>query len=386
MDGKSIETQPLRYLWAYSAGDDWTRDWHQRLLARRRERGFNVKGFCVTPPSVGGAWFPFPELDHGWRTGNPALMQMYAELTEQLQDRDVLILYNGANLHPEFVSWLKVLKVYTAGDDPESTEILTRPIAPAFDIHLVNNVACVDMYRAWGLKRVHFWPLGSLMTEEDVSDLSEEQIMDISGRPLPVAFFGDRNDLRKERLDRLTDAFPEAFCAGRGWPRGKVDWDEMWSVYRRAQTGWNLHNSTGPINFRLYDLAAHGVMQICDNKSHLSQVYDEAREAVGFDTIGECIELTRYYLAHPEEQREIALAGWRRWRRDYTPDRVWDKLTKAVESHLAEFSLPIVEEVSAVKMKLQRQARRAAVHRRAQRVLNSLRYRGGLLRDKLFRG
>src|SRR5437879_13729283 len=75
--------KPLRYLWAFSAGDEWTRGWHQRLLARRRERGFDVNGFCVTPDSIGGNWLPFPELDYRWRTADPSLLEMYASLRSE---------------------------------------------------------------------------------------------------------------------------------------------------------------------------------------------------------------------------------------------------------------------------------------------------------------
>lgn len=390
----SSSRSTLRYLWAYSAGDDWTRAWHQRLIKRRRELGYNVTGFCVTPMSLGGRWFPFPELDRRWTSADAPLLQMYSDLADALSDRDVLILYNGANLHPEFVSWLKVIKVYTAGDDPESTEILTKPAAPAFDIHLVNNIACLDMYRSWGLKRVHFWPLGSLRSEHEVAHLTEARILNITERKIPLAFFGGRTNWRNDRLDQLVSAFPDAYYAGSGWPRGVVDWSEMWSTYEQTQIGWNLHNSTGPINFRSYDLPASGVMQVCDNKAHLGEIYEIGREVVGFDTMRECIDLTRYYLAHPDEQREIALAGWRRWLRDYTPDRVWQRLVNVVGSHSFEFKLPVTEDVSSVKAKLRRHARRASLRSstesvsaafRQTRVYHSLQYRYGEVKRKLFR-
>jgi hypothetical protein len=264
-------------------------------------------------------------------------MQMYEELAERLQDRDVLILYNGANLHPDFVNLLKILKIYTAGDDPESTEILTKPIAPVFDIHLVNNIACVDMYKGWGLKNVYFWPLGSLTFPEDVIDLDETEIADISRRPLPAVLFCEReSSWRKKRLDRLAQAFPQAVFAGRGWSRGYIDWSEISSCYRQAQIGWNIHNSKGPVNFRTYELPAYGVMQICDNKAFLNQIFEVGKEVVGFDSIKECIELTRYYLSHPDEQREIALSGWKRWKRDYTPEKIWEKLVAIVDHHWAK--------------------------------------------------
>ena len=326
----------LKFLWVYSAADAWTMAWHTRLLKSRRDRGFDIKGFCTTIPYLKGRWLPFPELNYLWKVGDRALMQMYSDLAEQLEDRDVLILYNGANLHPLYVNWLRVMKVYTAGD-PESESVLSRSVAPGFNVHLVNHVPSVDTYRGWGLKHVYFWPLGSLAFEEDVADLDEETICDITNRPLTIAFFNERSTFRHERVDRLAGAFPHALCAGRGWPRGFVDWPEMWTIYRQTQMGWNIHNSTG-FNFRTYDLPAHGVMQICDNKSDLARIYEVGKEVVGFDSIDECIELTRYYLAHPREQREIALMGCKRWRKDYTPDKIWDRLVDIVERHWMDFS------------------------------------------------
>ncbi len=324
----------LRYLWAYSAANDHWRKWNERLIAKRQARGFDVKGFCLTPPELNNAkWLPFPDLDFAWRTAHPPLLEMYERMEEELRDRDVLVHYNGANLHPDFVRCLPVFKVYTAGDDPESTSILTRPVAGAYNLHLVNNVACLDMYKSWGLPHVYFWPLGSTVFVEDMKDLDENALLDISTRDIPIALFCGRSPWRNDRLDALAESFPEAYIAGAGWPRGFVDDETVRDVLRRAQIGWNIHNSTGPINFRTYDLPAYGIMQICDNKSHLDGLFKVNQEVVGFNNIEECIELTRYYLEHPEEQRRIALAGHKRWLADYTPDRVWDKLTDIVSAH-----------------------------------------------------
>jgi spore maturation protein CgeB len=327
--------RPLRYLWAYSAADPWTLDWHDKLLARRVERGYEVRHFCVTPASLQHKWLPFPELDRRWRRGDRVLMTLYEQLATELDDRDVLVLYNGANLHPRFVEQLSALKVYTAGDDPESTEILTRPAAPAFDIHLVNNAACLEMYRSWGLSSVHFWPLGSQVFPEEVADLTQERVADGRLRDLSVALFCERNAAhRLKRLDALAAAFPDGRFAGRGWPSGFASLETMRDAYRRAQIGVNVHNSTGPVNFRTYELPAFGVMQLCDNRAFLPRVFEVGREVVAYDTMTEAIDLARYYLAHPDEQRAIALAGWQRWKRDYTPDAVWSLLVAIVEAYV----------------------------------------------------
>ncbi len=63
---------------------------------------------------------------------------------------------------------------------------------------------------------------------------------------------------------------------------------------QRTRVGINIHNSTGPINFRTFYLPANGVLQICDNKSHLGRIFELGREVVGYQEIAEAIELCRY--------------------------------------------------------------------------------------------
>jgi spore maturation protein CgeB len=329
----------LRYLWVFSAQDDWWENWNLSMVQRRKEKGYDILGFCNSPVYLNNrTWLQFSDLDRRWKTLDPDLFRMYNELLEKIQGRDVLILYNGANLHPEFVKMLNILKVYTAGDDPEATLGLTKPISPAFDIHLINNIDAVDMYRGWGFKHVYFWPLGSLSTIDDVSDLNENNILDLANRSIPIVFFGTNYPSKTNRVNQIVKIFPEAFCGGQGWDRGFISYEEMWEIYRHSQIGWNFHNSTGPINFRTYELPAFGIMQICDNKSNLGKIFKLGKEAVGFNTLDECIELTHYYLKNPVEQRKIALEGWKRWKQEYNPDSVWEKLVKIVEFHWEEFA------------------------------------------------
>ena len=100
---------------------------------------------------------------------------------------------------------------------------------------------------------------------------------------------------------------------------------------QKANIGLNIHNSTGPINTRLFYLPANGVMQICDNKKYLGEVFELGKEVIGFDTIEECIELTNYYLNHKDEARMIAANGWKRAIRDYNEEAVFARLVKKIE-------------------------------------------------------
>jgi hypothetical protein len=321
----------LRYLWAYSAADELTVTWHGRNNEVRRQRGYDVNVFNITPASMGRQWIPFPELDRMWRAGHKPLMRMYEDLAAALAGRDVLILYNGANLHPEFVRQLDVFKVYTVGD-PESAEILGRPLCVPFDLVLVNQMSEISRYKSWGKEHVYFWPLGSLASDADVADLTEESILDPQCRDIPAALVCEYSAYRNHKLDKLSTEFPQAFFGGRGWPRGIIGREDMWGTYRHSRIGWNIHNTTG-FNFRTYELPAYGMMEICDNKSDLAQIFDLDREIVGFDTMDECVDKTRYYLDHVDQQRQIALGGWLRWKKDYTPIRVWERLVAVVGKH-----------------------------------------------------
>jgi len=296
-----------------------------------RVAGFDVEGFCLTlnPP---GPRLSFPELESRWRRGDRELLAMYERLEERLLGKDVFINASGINLHPEFVEQLPVFRVFQCFDDPESSDDLSKPVARAYDLCLVGNIAEVDTYRAWGVKNVEWTPLGLLPGSFDPT-LTSEQIL-TEERDLDLFMMIDRTSRwREQRMDALAEAFPEAHFYGRGWPRGYLPREQEGHFLRRAKIGPNFHNSTGPINFRTFYLPANGVMQICDNKSHLGKVYELGKEAVGFDTVDECIDLCRYYLAHDAERRQIAVSGWRRAVTDYNLASVFHRKVDLIQKY-----------------------------------------------------
>lgn len=302
-----------------------------KLIDVLRQSGCDVDGFCLTlnPP---GQSLTFRELDARWRRGDPELLSMYERLEERLQGCDVLLNATGINLHPEFVERLAAFTVFQCFDDPESSAILSKPVAAAYDLCLVGNVAEVEMYRSWGIRHAEWAPMGLLPGTYDPT-LREEDILE-GRRDIDLFMLIDRlSPPRRARMDRMAEAFPGGSFYGRGWPRGYLPAGEDLAMLRRAKIGPNFHNSTGPINLRLFQLPANGVMQICDNKSHLGAVYELGKEVVGFDTVEECIDLCRYYLAHDRQRREIAAAGWRRALRDYTEVAAFARKMRLIEAH-----------------------------------------------------
>lgn len=302
------------------------------LVDLLRQNGYDVEAFCLTlkPP---GPHLTFRELDARWRRGDRELLSMYERLEERLQGCDVLLNASGINLHPEFVERLGVFTVFQCFDDPESSAILSKPVAAAYDLCLVGNIAEVETYRSWGVRHAEWVPMGLLPGTYDPT-LREEDILE-GRRDIDLLMLIDRlSPPRRARMDKMAEAFPDGHFYGRGWPRGYLPVGQDLAMLRRAKIGPNFHNSTGPINLRLFQLPANGVMQICDNKRYLGTIYELDKEVVGFDTVEECIDLCRYYLAHDRQRREIAAAGWRRVMRDYNEVATFAWRMRIIEAHM----------------------------------------------------
>lgn len=312
---------------AYGDVDRLTQDY----LTRLRTAGYQVEGFCLTldPP---GPCLTWAALDRRWRWGDRKLLGLYERLQQALVGKDVLLNVSGINLHPDFVAELPVFTVFQCFDDPENSHNLSHPVAAAYDLCLVGNIAEVGTYRTWGVNAVEWTPMGVDPSIHDPT-LTEQDILE-GTRDVDLLLLADRTSpWRTARLDRLAAAFPAGRFHGKGWPSGYLPPVEQVQMLRRAKVGPNLHNSTGPVNFRTYYLPANGVLQVCDNRSHLGQIFRLGEEVVGFDTIDECIDLCRYYLAHDQERREIAARGFRRAMADYTEVPVFARKLEAVLRH-----------------------------------------------------
>jgi spore maturation protein CgeB len=299
-------------------GYDPTISDHARLtawLGRLRAAGFHIDEF-YSGMQVRGLRLPFEDLDRLWRHGDAGLMAMYEALAARASSYDALVNLGGVNLHPDFLRSLPTVSVWRFNDDPESSDRFTVPMAPGHDVCAVGNIAELEMYRRLGIHHVYWVPLGFWHDEYDPTRTEDELMR--QPRPVDVTMLGERTSTyRRREVDQYSLAFPQGVFRGRGWPEGFLPETEKIPLLQRTKIGFNKHNSTGPINYRTFYLPANGVMQICDNKTHLGGIYELGSEVIGYDDINQAIELTRYYLAHDEEREAIARAGYRRAVRDY---------------------------------------------------------------------
>lgn len=318
----------MKVVFAHSLWDERARSYFDSIASSGRAQGINIESFIATPDAPGSR-LTWSQLNKKVLTHDRRIRRYRDKLLQATSDADVFWLYNGANFHPAWLSLLpeSQLKVYGCFDDPESSGILSAPVAKYFDACLIGNIAAIPLYQGWGCHYVEWIPIfcGTEIPKLRESDFQAEK------RPIDLVFFGERKSKwRQERLDYLQKHFPDAFFYGNGWPKGFVSDKERIDIYRKSKIGINVHNSTGPINHRLFELPAQGVLQICDNKCRLNNIFKLDVEVVGYDNIKEACEYIKYYLdpTHESKRLELAWNGHQRFLLDYTQEKIWIRACK----------------------------------------------------------
>jgi hypothetical protein len=308
------------------------------------------EGLEIIPLPAGLPGFipTFPDLDRLWRQRDRNLLSHYDSIIDACADADVLFSI-GAGIHPGLLDYLSTFNCYYFCDDPEDSPWQSANVATSFDAAFYGNIASVFQYESWGCLR-HAW-LPILLLPRDIPLEFDREIAQCADRKNGVVFVGgldDYSSYRRQRLEKFSNAFPDGLFRGRGWPKGGLSDSELKKFYFESRIGFNIHRTTGPINRRMFQLPAHGVMQICDNKTGLGQIFDLGKEVIGFDTIDEAIELTTYYLENDTERATIAKAGYVRFWKDYHAEAIWTRL----RDQLLEWGVKPGERKRGAKQKL----------------------------------
>jgi len=322
---KLVAMNSIRYLWTYPAYSKDRILHEEGIVSRIKKYNYNIESFPIPCPQ---GWLSFQQLES--KNKEKSIQTIYEELIDKCKDIDVLISSGGAMLHPDIISKINTYNVYICADDPESSAILSEPVAPYFDFCFTTNIACIDMYKSWGCNNVS-WLFHALRPGEYDEKMNEDTI---ASKNIDISMFCEniyKISDRSSKIEKLLKNFPQAIIRGKGWPGGFVSKHEMFSIYQKSKIGWNIHNSIGPTNTRLYTLPGFGILQICDNKNNLNDIFTVDKEIIGFDSIKECADKTKYYLSRKNERIEIAINGWKRVNKDYTEIKQWEKILSSIE-------------------------------------------------------
>jgi spore maturation protein CgeB len=169
-------------------------------------------------------------------------------------------------------------------------------------------------------------------------------------RDLPLSFVGSVSRVHEGRrrfLKQIAEALPLAFYGtllgegeatslakayhGPAWGR------EMYEILGRSRITLNRHIDIANCysnNLRLYEATGMGACLVTERGRNLAELFEPGREVVAYDDVEHCIDLCRYYLAHPQEAATIAAAGQQRCLADHTVGRYAERLITILRKRL----------------------------------------------------
>lgn len=99
---------------------------------------------------------------------------------------------------------------------------------------------------------------------------------------------------------------------------GRVEWTQgiphtdMAAFLRSGRIGWNQILKCSPvgINYRVWEHAGSGLLNLCSRSSCVARVLKDGEQAVLWDSEADLLDKVRYYQGHDKERVEIARRGY----------------------------------------------------------------------------
>jgi spore maturation protein CgeB len=192
----------------------------------------------------------------------------------------------------------------------------------AYDLFLTKERYALRSLESVGLRNLHYLPLYCVPEMHHPVTPTPAEARALTGA---VAFVGSRYPYR-ERFVRELVTYPVRLW-GSGWDRAQtpevralVAGGPVWgraklAIYSGATLSLNHHhpmNDIVGVNTRAFELAAAGACQVVDWKDELPALFTPGREVVTYRDLHELRRHLDYYLAHPDEARDIGQAALKR--------------------------------------------------------------------------
>ncbi|MCP9468684.1 MAG: glycosyltransferase [Nitrospira sp.] len=246
--------------------------------------------------------------------------------TQQLKGVDLLWVDKGVWIYPETLQFLKEATGARALHyTPDSQFVIQRSrhfmaSIPHYDVFVTTKEWEVDLYKQGGAKQViltyqgydsRFYP--RVIPEPERSQYDSD-----------VCFIGHTQPHYAQRLKALStigmklriwgNAWP-AYANTHPWAKGLVSsglWGESYPVALAcAKIGLGLLGKHIPetSTTRTFEIPAMGTFLLAERTALHQQLFEEGKEAEFFSSDDEMIDKVKFYLAHDEARKRIAVAG-----------------------------------------------------------------------------
>ncbi len=198
----------------------------------------------------------------------------------------------------------------------------------AYDLFFTKERYALRQLEQAGLRNLHYLPMYCVPEMHHPVELTADE----RGRfASAVSFVGSCYPYRERFVSELS-GYPLRLW-GAGWDRSEsptvramVAGGPVWgraklAVYSGSTLSLNQHhpmNDIVGVNTRTFELAASGACQVVDLKEELAPLFTPREEIVAYRDLAELGRQLDYYLAHPDEARDIGQRALKRALREHT--------------------------------------------------------------------
>lgn len=202
----------------------------------------------------------------------------------------------------------------------------TYSLIPHIDLTLTAAPEAVDWYRKEGGAALYF---------PEASDPEIFRPMSELPKVHEISFVGSRYGIREKVVTALHKAGINVAAYGSGWENGRISTEEVPKLFAQSKIVLGV-SAIGHcpdfvgLKLRDFDAPMSGSCYLTQHNDDLNGLYEVGREIATWSTVDECVEKTRYLLAHDEQREAIAAAGRVRAMSDHTWDArfhmLWTRL------------------------------------------------------------
>ncbi len=211
----------------------------------------------------------------------------------------------------------------------------------AYDVFFTKERYALRALEQAGLRNLYYLPMYCVPEMHHPVELAPEEAQRFAA---PVSFVGSCYPYRERFVSELA-GYPVRLW-GAGWDRsdspavramlagGPVWGRAKLAIYSGSTLSLNQHhpmNDIVGVNTRAFELAASGACQVVDLKEELPPLFTPREEVVAYRDLAELRRQLDYYLAHPDEARDIGQRALKRALREHTLRHRIEEMLDVVE-------------------------------------------------------
>lgn len=294
---------------------------------------------------------------------HPKIVHLYENISNMIKKHNIKILIwlgDPGILHKNFLTKLQknTYLSFWSMDDPINSHKIIKHCAQYYDygftaaVNYNKTERMSDKIKSWGCQNSSYIPIGVFEGKYNIINSFEK-------RPYDLVFIGSVFQKRLLFMFKLKKHFGKRFLIfGGAWNGEGYTWykkiilllmkwyyhvpkikkitdEELITYYQNSKIGINTHMTDGgPSAVRTYELPANGVMQICDSKNGLKEIFELNKEVIAFENnnVQDAIEKIEYYLKNEDERIEIAKNAYNKTLREYMVWHSFEKILHLIQT------------------------------------------------------